>query len=107
MYEGLSRVYFACGWVGHQKWNCNFTSSKNSIVPIQNIGTSEENSDRVEASQSEIPVKTTQSVPEGSKASKEQTDQYGPWILVERKRNRGPHKKGPNEKKLEGSSKMG
>ena len=52
-------------------------------------------------------MKTIQSVPESSKTSEEQTDQYGPWILVERKRNRGPYKKGPDGKKLEGSSKMG
>ena len=85
VYEGIQKLCFSCGRVGHRKEACPYTIRKEE----QPEATAEKNhAGQVENSREvreDVFAGGMQAMPNGS-GTDETEDQYGPWMVVTRKR---------------------
>lgn len=101
LYESINKVCFTCGRIGHQKWNCPYTSAASSIIHKQNASSQiqELNANSIIALSTKI-VGKEPVVSESLRDIEDQGDQYRPWILAERKKNKNSYKKGQANKTM-------
>nr|POE89475.1 uncharacterized protein CFP56_65842 [Quercus suber] len=97
-YEGIQKLCFSCGRLGHLKEACPYTvrRSKESVNtaeedPAENVGACNGHEEERTESTSTLPAKSTSgtSVVEevsGTSVVEAASCQYGPWMIVTRKR---------------------
>ncbi|XP_050242300.1 uncharacterized protein LOC126691288 [Quercus robur] len=77
-YEGINTLCFSCGHVGHQKEGCPYSVKTNAPTP-----TPEQESTLGEE---EVDVMASNNFQEVGTSNVNLKDEYGPWVLVRRKK---------------------
>ena len=92
-YEGIQRLCFSCGRVGHLKKACPYTIHKGmgsaNVVDSAEISTVGEDGscNGHEASRTDPCSKVVGIATSGTSGVKEDSDLYGPWMVVTKRRN--------------------
>ena len=87
IYEGIQKLCFSCGRVGHLKEACPYTVRKNKVSvdmaatsPVENDGSCNGH----EECRTELPSTLTDKSTSGTSVVDEASCQYSPWMVVTR-----------------------
>ena len=85
-YEGIHKLCFSCGRIGHRKEACPYLIR--SIAQLDKDGSDKDGSDKEEVSAGSTHVECDHVDPKAGvePTSPDQKDTYGPWVVVTRKR---------------------
>nr|POF11739.1 uncharacterized protein CFP56_49273 [Quercus suber] len=84
-YEGISKLCFSCGRVGHRREACHYTISQPATDKPRIDSTTRENNGNVQVE--DINDKAYNVDEDKNTTSQTNEDTYGPWIVVARKKN--------------------
>ncbi|KAL0015066.1 hypothetical protein SO802_002135 [Lithocarpus litseifolius] len=84
-YEGISKLCFSCGRVGHRREACHYTISQPAMEKPRVDSTTRENDGNVQVEDTSDKAYNVDE--DKSTTSQPNEDTYGPWIVVARKRN--------------------
>ncbi|GKV21615.1 hypothetical protein SLEP1_g31576 [Rubroshorea leprosula] len=113
-YEGIRGLCFSCGRIGHRKSECTFKTTPPSMICDMDTGSKnfqsineapssgDLNSDTLAKSNTSTPAMATLSGKEGSSSTQHivippqgqlnHPDEYGPWLIVDRRKKRSSQK---------------
>ncbi|KAK9988210.1 hypothetical protein SO802_028449 [Lithocarpus litseifolius] len=84
-YEGISKLCFSCGRVGHRREACHYTISQPAMEKPRVDSSTRENNGNVQVEDTSDKAYNVDE--DKNTTSQPNEDTYGPWIVVARKRN--------------------
>ncbi|KAL0008051.1 hypothetical protein SO802_009553 [Lithocarpus litseifolius] len=84
-YEGISKLCFSCGRVGHRREACHYTISQPAMEKPRVDSSTRENDGNVQVEDTSDKAYNVDE--DKNTTSQPNEDTYGPWIVVARKRN--------------------